>query len=310
MELALVAAPLAGCLLAFLRYNFNPASIFLGDSGSLFLGFVLGSYGIIWSQKSATLLGMTAPLMAFSIPLLDTALAIARRFIRRQPIFGADSDHIHHRLLKRGATPRNAVVLLYLLSGLAAGFSLLQSMVHASYNGLVIVLFCILAWVGVHSLGYIEFGAASRLLLGGGFRIVLEAEVSVRTLEQMLSVSVTSDDCWRAIIEAGQVFGFSRISLAIGDKTYEKCFGRAPRENCWSMRVPLSASDYIEFTREFHSPGRALPTDPFVDAVRRGLQLRLQDFRPKLQSVNNPRPGSAERTLYDPLINGLETMIS
>jgi UDP-GlcNAc:undecaprenyl-phosphate/decaprenyl-phosphate GlcNAc-1-phosphate transferase len=68
LPLAMVTVPLAGALLGFLRYNFNPASIFLGDSGSLFIGFLLGCFGILWSQKSATLLGMVAPMMALSIP--------------------------------------------------------------------------------------------------------------------------------------------------------------------------------------------------------------------------------------------------
>src|SRR5437762_8292518 len=97
--LALAMAPLVGALLGFLRYNFNPASIFLGDSGSLTIGFLLGCFGVIWSQKSATILGMTAPLMALGIPILDTCLSVVRRFLRHQPIFGGDRDHIHHRLL-------------------------------------------------------------------------------------------------------------------------------------------------------------------------------------------------------------------
>jgi UDP-GlcNAc:undecaprenyl-phosphate GlcNAc-1-phosphate transferase len=289
MDLALTAAPLAGCLLAFLRYNFNPASIFLGDSGSLFIGFLLGCYGIIWSQKSATLLGMTAPLMAFSIPLLDTILAIARRFIRRKPIFGADSDHIHHRLLRRGVTTRNVAALIYLLSGLAAGFSLLQSMIHDSYAGLVIVLFCVAAWIGVHHLGYIEFGAVRRVLLGGGIRTVLQSAVCVDVLAEALSRSRNYDDCWQAIVDASRVFGFGRVVLSIGGRKYEERLGRAPRENCWSLRVPLSPSDYIEFEREFYSQERALPTAPFVDVVRRSFQLRFRDFGPKVHLLDASR---------------------
>src|SRR5207247_1602256 len=74
--LALATVPLAGALLAFLRYNFNPASIFLGDCGSLSIGFLLGCYGIIWSQKSATMLVMSAPLLALAIPLHDTCITI------------------------------------------------------------------------------------------------------------------------------------------------------------------------------------------------------------------------------------------
>ena len=82
--LVIVTAPLAGALVGFLRSNFNPASIFLGDCGSLTIGFLLGCFAAIWSQKSATLLGMTAPLMALSVPLLDTGASIVRRFLRRR----------------------------------------------------------------------------------------------------------------------------------------------------------------------------------------------------------------------------------
>ena len=106
LALAAVTLPLAGFLLGFLRYNFNPANVFLGDSGSLLIGFLLGCYGVIWSDKSATLLGMTAPLMALFVPLLDVGLSVVRRFLRHQPIFDADRGHIHHRLLDRGLTPR------------------------------------------------------------------------------------------------------------------------------------------------------------------------------------------------------------
>ena len=138
--LAIVTVPLVGCLLGFLRYNFNPATIFLGDSGSLFVGFLLGCYGVLWSQKSATILGMTAPLMALAIPLLDTALAIMRRFLRNKSIFTADRGHIHHRLLDRGLTPRKVALVFYALCSVAAVFSL--CMASHQFEGLVILLFC------------------------------------------------------------------------------------------------------------------------------------------------------------------------
>src|SRR5688500_4440913 len=82
--------PLAGCLLGFLVFNFTPATVFLGDCGSLLIGFLLGCFGVIWAEKSVTLLGLTAPLIALSLPLLDVLLCIARRWLRNQPIFAAD----------------------------------------------------------------------------------------------------------------------------------------------------------------------------------------------------------------------------
>src|SRR5712692_3700417 len=130
VPLALATVPLAGSLLGFLRYNFNPASIFLGDSGSLLIGFLLGCYGVIWTQKSATLLAMSAPLMTLAVPLLDAGLSVVRRFLRGQPIFRADRGHIHHRLLDRGFTPRTVALILYAFCGLAAAFSLVESAAH------------------------------------------------------------------------------------------------------------------------------------------------------------------------------------
>ncbi len=136
VALAMATAPLAGALLGFLRYNFNPASIFLGDSGSLTVGFLLGSYALIWGQTSATVLGMTAPLMALALPLLDTMVAIARRFIGGQGIFTADASHIHHRLLSRGLSPRKVALLLYFACGVAATLSLLASFTDGQYNSI------------------------------------------------------------------------------------------------------------------------------------------------------------------------------
>src|SRR5262245_8055847 len=166
VPLAMATVPLAGALLAFLRYNFNPASIFLGDSGSLLIGFLLGCYGALWSQKSATLLAMTAPLMALAIPILDVCLSIVRRFLRRQPIFGADRGHIHHRLLDRGLSPRRVALLLYAVGGLAALLSVLQSLARSHFSVLVLALFSGGAWLFVSRLGYVEFSAARRVLLG------------------------------------------------------------------------------------------------------------------------------------------------
>ena len=148
MPLALATFPLAGCLLGFLCYNFNPATIFLGDSGSLLIGFLLGCFGVVWTQKSASFLGMTAPLMALSIPLVDVGLAIVRRALKRQPIFSADRGHIHHRLLDRGLTPKRAVLLLYGICSIVATFSLVANMVENDnrLSAFVIILFCAITW--------------------------------------------------------------------------------------------------------------------------------------------------------------------
>ena len=119
LGLALTTLPLAGALLGFLRYNFTPASVFLGDSGSLGIGFIVGCCAIIWTSESSSLLSVSAAGMAVAVPLLDSGLSIVRRFLSRKPIFRGDRGHVHHKLIDIGFGPR-AVTLL--LCGAAAGF--------------------------------------------------------------------------------------------------------------------------------------------------------------------------------------------
>jgi UDP-GlcNAc:undecaprenyl-phosphate GlcNAc-1-phosphate transferase len=111
--LIVFTAALAGAILGFLFYNFNPATIFMGDTGSMFLGFVLAVTSMRASQKSATTVAIIVPIVALGLPIMDTALAMARRIVRGQSPFTADKDHIHHRLLKLGLSQRSATLVLY-----------------------------------------------------------------------------------------------------------------------------------------------------------------------------------------------------
>ena len=119
----ILALVLAGAALGFLPHNFSPARIFLGDTGSLFLGFMLAGFSIMGVTKQATFTTLVIPVVIFGLPITDTFYAIWRRFRNGQPIFKADKGHIHHRLLDLGLTTRQAVLILYLCSicfGIAA----------------------------------------------------------------------------------------------------------------------------------------------------------------------------------------------
>lgn len=124
VDAALISIVMAGATLGFLRYNFNPASIFMGDSGSMLLGYLLGAVTIQGVLKSIAAVALIVPLMALAIPILDTGMAIARRLKRGQPISRADKEHIHHRLLNMGHSQRQAVLLLYFWTALLCGTSL------------------------------------------------------------------------------------------------------------------------------------------------------------------------------------------
>jgi len=111
-----VTAALGGSVLGFLVYNFNPASIFMGDAGSMFLGFMIATTSIRASQKASTAVAILLPIIVLAIPIADTALAVMRRALRGQGLFTGDREHIHHRLLDSGLSHRQAVVALYAIS--------------------------------------------------------------------------------------------------------------------------------------------------------------------------------------------------
>ena len=221
-SLAIAVIPLFGALLGFLRYNYNPARIFLGDSGSLFVGFLLGCFGILWGQKSATALGLTAPLMVFALPLIDTSLAIVRRLLRNEPLFSADRGHIHHRLLDRGLTPRRVVLLLYACCAIGALCSVAVVNSHTSEAALIV--FGVLIWIGVNYLGYAEFGLAARLFRS--FSPTIAAQMRLILLEQSLTAATTADECWLAVRTASKDLGFSQLCMRLNGTFDEEQFSR------------------------------------------------------------------------------------
>ncbi len=289
IDLALAVAPLLGCLLGFLRYNFNPATIFLGDSGSLVVGFFLGCCSILWSQKSATILGMTAPLLALSIPLLDTLLAVVRRFMRNQPIFTADRGHIHHRLLDRGWTPRRVALVIYGFSALSAVLAL--CLMNKSFQGAVIVIFCVATWIGVQHLGYVEFGVAGRMFMEGAFRRLLNTNIALRTFEESLRNAAEPDDCWQVIRSSAREFGFQTVEMSLNGRHYSLAdaplahpLGASHSANrlgdqAWKVRIPLSEADFIALTRPFGDHTGHNVIAPYAECVRRLMEPKLANFQ-------------------------------
>ncbi|MGB9105480.1 MAG: MraY family glycosyltransferase [Terriglobales bacterium] len=151
----LLTATLSGALLGFLRFNFNPATIFLGDCGSLFVGFMLGSLAL-YGQKSPTMVAVAIPVVSFGLPILETVISVIRRFMNGKPLFEGDREHIHHKLLKRGLTARQTTLVLY---GVCAVFGLLSLFLLLPGGGPVVLVLVVLGgivWIGVQHLGYHE----------------------------------------------------------------------------------------------------------------------------------------------------------
>ena len=139
---AMLLAALVGAALGFLRYNFDPASIFLGDSGSLLIGFLLATTAVTGWQKGATALATAVPLLIFALPIADSALALVRRSVSRPPdgrsirstlrrIAQPDREHIHHRMLAFGWSARRTVLILYAITAILSVLALASADVNA-----------------------------------------------------------------------------------------------------------------------------------------------------------------------------------
>lgn len=109
---------LLGSTLGFLIFNFNPAKIFMGDTGSLFLGYMISVLSIVGLAKSAAIFSLIIPMIILAVPIMDTTFAIVRRMVQRKPLMAPDKFHLHHCLIRLGFTHKQSVILIYLLSGL------------------------------------------------------------------------------------------------------------------------------------------------------------------------------------------------
>ena len=275
MPLALATMPLAGCLLGFLRYNFNPASVFLGDSGSLLIGFLLGCYGALWSEKSVTLVALTVPLLAFSIPLMDVVLSVTRRYLRNKPIFAPDRGHIHHKLLDRGFSPKAAVLTIYGFCSVAAILSLLMSSMQSRFSSVIVVAFCAVAWFGIRHLQYAEFASAARMFLQGRFRQIIDSEAHLVDFERALAQSANLEECWKEMLHWSRQFGFQGVQMSVNGTVLED-FGTHDAKSVWELRVPLAGAQYVTFFRDLNSGASPLILSAFVTSVQKGLQTSLE----------------------------------
>ena len=192
LQVATVSLILIGALIGFARFNFSPARIFLGDSGSLFIGFMLAVLSVHGSIKSATAVLVAIPLFALAVPLLDVSVSILRRWLRGVPIFSPDARHIHHRLLALGLTPGRAS---FVLCAVAGGFALLGLLLAfappPALIGMALTGGLVSAGIflyGIRQLDYNEFVEAGTALASGIVRVrrVIRDQIHARELTAVI----------------------------------------------------------------------------------------------------------------------------
>ena len=220
---SLMSVTLAGAILGFLRFNFNPATIFLGDSGSLFIGFVLSALALAGAQKAPTFVAVAIPVVSFGLPILETLLSILRRLISGRPVFTADREHIHHKLLQMGFSHRQVVVVLYAVSAVFAMLSLFLLWPTGSTLGLVLAVVGTGIWLGVQHLNYVEFGELRRVAQRTiDQRQIVINNLSVRRAGEELKVAANFNQLRSTLVAAFESNDFDAFELHLkslpGDK--------------------------------------------------------------------------------------------
>jgi len=217
---SLMAIALVGATLGFLRFNFSPATIFLGDCGSLFIGFMLSALALQGAQKAPTIIAVAIPVVSFGLPILETSLSVLRRFLSGRPVFTADREHIHHKLLQRGLSQRQVVITLYAVSAMFALLSIFLLWPTERNLGLVLAVLGTGLWIGIQHLGYLEFGELKRLAQRTVERQVLINNLAIRRATEELKVTRDYVQLCRILVAAlgGNDFDAFELHLQIGPR--------------------------------------------------------------------------------------------
>ena len=223
---SLICVGVIGALLGFLRFNFPPAKIYMGDGGAYFLGFLVGLISIETSHKGTVVAALTAPALALALPILDTTLALLRRAMKGLPLFRPDLEHIHHKLVKRGVTRTRAVLILYLFSVLslciAIGVFMLSGMQLPIFIGLAALVLIVLLRVLNVIPNFLTLGSVlqrnwnlrwrSRYILAMSSWLQMEAEQCQTVLE-----------LWNSYTFFQKKLGLSQVKVSLGgiEKNWE-----------------------------------------------------------------------------------------
>jgi UDP-N-acetylmuramyl pentapeptide phosphotransferase/UDP-N-acetylglucosamine-1-phosphate transferase/glycosyltransferase involved in cell wall biosynthesis len=266
-EVAVIALGLLGSLCGFLIFNFNPARVFMGDCGSMFLGFTLATLSLICVKQTGQIAGFTLPAFALGIPILDTALTMVRRgVLQRRSLFAAERGHVHHRLMDMGVRHRDAVIILYAVTLACAGVgaaswasrSPVAATLCATIHPAILIFF--FAAVGSLRVGVIVAAFRRNREIAGltkKYRHVYdEMQLKFNTVR-------TFDAWWSEVCEALHRLDFIRLTLPITDRDGKQRILKWECQQCVSSELSLHVNVPIRQRRA----GGPLRADVEVSAV-------------------------------------------
>lgn len=215
--MAVVTLALLGSLCGFLIFNFNPARIFMGDSGSMFLGFVLAGVSVTCSVKSKTVVGLALVMLALGVPIFDMAFAILRRYLQGRRIMSPDKSHLHHILLELGLRQKHIVICMYIVTAMAAGAGLLMMLSRGAGAVLIFACAVILQVLMFRVVGAVNL-CRSLVQLKEKYLNRCQQKREIESYEQVelhFQQAKSFETWWHAMCFAAESMDFSRVNLPV-----------------------------------------------------------------------------------------------
>ncbi|HLA09948.1 MAG TPA: MraY family glycosyltransferase [Pyrinomonadaceae bacterium] len=265
-----VTLVLCGTLTGFLRYNFNPASIFLGDSGALFVGFILAALSVLGTQKATTAVAVITPILAFGLPVVDTGMTLARRMIGGRPLFQGDNEHIHHMLLARGWSQRHVVLVLYAVCAAFGLLAAISTKTSSPVTGLVLFVFAVAVIV---ALGHLRYHEVDEIKAGvkrtvGDRRIRVANNIRIRRASLALAKASSLDELFLAVrqmlefeefayatvqLDPGRIDLSEQAILSTRHQHPSTSIGLQDGKIFWRWQHPSVAGEEVTGSRDFWS---------------------------------------------------------
>jgi UDP-GlcNAc:undecaprenyl-phosphate GlcNAc-1-phosphate transferase len=290
-SISLLTITLIGSILGFLRFNLNPATIFLGDSGSLFIGFMLSAVALVGVQQKTPIgIAVAIPVVSYGLPILETAISVVRRFVSAKPLLTADREHIHHKLLEQGFSQRQVVVVLYAVSAFCGLLSLFLLYPGTSTAGIVLIVFAVGVYIGIRQLKYHEFVEIGRIASRTMEQPkVVRNNLSLRRATERLAKSTTLSDICNILTDAFDSNDFDGFNLKVKKALRIAAISHAEDQvdRDWS-HFPWQKSSGASLTGTVCAPKWTLELELVSNETKVGefSLWRIADGQPVLVDIN------------------------
>ncbi|QDT70700.1 WecA-like glycosyltransferase [Planctomycetes bacterium MalM25] len=312
---AVVMLAVAGALLGFLRYNFAPASIYLGDAGSMVIGLVIGAVALHTQQKAPLAVALIIPLAVWAVPILDSGAAIVRRRLTGRSIFDPDRGHLHHSLLTRGWSVRQASIFITLICAITCLSAALGVFWRNEWVVLGTVAFVVVFLIGSKTFGHVEFELLRNRMRQHGLSIKVARKPAGTPHHGTVRLQGSHEweVLWDSLVESADDYGLTKLQLTIHMPAVHEAFyanWRAPKaavkphaDSVWRVAHPLMVDGEsvgkLEVSGVADDPARSTPTqvtqvldflEPIEENIRRVKEALTAGERPAAVPAAKPTP--------------------